>query len=118
MRNGRLLAFECMEYSDSFRWIDVADDICRVLDVFEAHRARVRAKVTALWIDLARSREVDLGLARRRYQAYVDAASSALAPKRPPLVLMEGLSGSGKTWIATRLAPLLRAIHLRSDVER
>jgi hypothetical protein len=31
---------------------------------------------------------------------------------------MAGLSGSGKTWLADRLAPLLEAIHLRSDVER
>jgi uncharacterized protein len=31
---------------------------------------------------------------------------------------MHGLSGSGKTWIAKRLAPQLGAVHLRSDVER
>ncbi len=29
-----------------------------------------------------------------------------------------GLSGSGKSWLAARLAPLLNAIHLQSDVER
>jgi predicted kinase len=34
------------------------------------------------------------------------------------LVLISGLSGSGKTWLAERLAPFLGAIHLRSDVER
>jgi predicted kinase len=151
MRGGRLLAFDCMEYSDEFRWIDVADEIaflladlkalkhaahaqaflggylaesgdfeaCRVLDVFEAHRALVRAKVTALgWADRARSRDAGLGLARSQFQAYVGEAQAALAPKRPPLVLMGGFSGSGKTWIATRLAPLLGAIHVRSDVER
>jgi hypothetical protein len=31
---------------------------------------------------------------------------------------MCGLSGSGKTWLARKLAPELDAIHLRSDVER
>ena len=31
---------------------------------------------------------------------------------------MSGLSGSGKTWLADRLAPALGALHLRSDVER
>ena len=31
---------------------------------------------------------------------------------------MSGLSGSGKTWVAQRLAPALRAVHLRSDIER
>jgi predicted kinase len=34
------------------------------------------------------------------------------------LILMSGLSGSGKTWLATRLATEIGAIHLRSDVER
>ena len=31
---------------------------------------------------------------------------------------MSGMSGSGKTWLAEKLAPLLEAVHLRSDVER
>jgi predicted kinase len=31
---------------------------------------------------------------------------------------MFGVSGSGKTWLAEGLAPLLDAVHLRSDVER
>jgi predicted kinase len=151
LRNGRLLAFDCMEFSDAFRWIDVADEVaflladlkvrgwpihahaflsgylvecgdyaaCRVLDVYEAHRALVRAKVTALgWTNLAQGLEVVPGLACREYQAYVDAAQAALGPRRPFLVLVSGLSGSGKTWLANRLAPQLGAIHLRSDVER
>jgi hypothetical protein len=36
----------------------------------------------------------------------------------PSLVLMVGLSGSGKTWLATRLATACDAFHLRSDMER
>jgi hypothetical protein len=43
---------------------------------------------------------------------------SRLAPRRPVLVLVSGLSGSGKTWLADRIAPALGAIHIRSDVER
>ena len=151
MHDGRLLAFDCMEFSEEFRWIDVADEIafliadlealghpahahafrggylarsgdydaCRVLDVYQAHRALVRAKVTALgWTDVARTREVDLGLARRQCETHAAVARAALAPRRGHIVLMGGLSGSGKTWLASRLAPLLGAIHLRSDVER
>jgi predicted kinase len=150
-RASRLLAFDCLEFSEAFRWIDVADEVaflladlkargfgthahaflggyiahsgdfaaCRLLDLYEAHRALVRAKVTALgWADLARGREVDLGLARREYEAHVEVAQAALVPKQPFLALVSGFSGSGKTWLASRLAPGLEAIHLRSDVER
>ncbi len=151
LRDGRLVAFDCLEFSEEFRWIDVADEVaflladlkargygahahafrggwlaesgdfgaCQVLDLYEAHRALVRAKVTALgWTGLARADEVDIGLARREHDAYLTVAEAALAPKRPFLALVSGFSGSGKTWLANRLAPRLGAVHLRSDVER
>jgi predicted kinase len=34
------------------------------------------------------------------------------------LVVMAGLSGSGKTWLARRIADTIGALHVRSDVER
>jgi predicted kinase len=37
---------------------------------------------------------------------------------RPSVVLMVGLTGSGKTWLARQLVPRLDAFHVRSDVER
>jgi predicted kinase len=49
---------------------------------------------------------------------FVAAAERSLAPRRPVLIVMMGLSGSGKTRLASRLAPLLEAVHLQSDVER
>jgi predicted kinase len=54
----------------------------------------------------------------RAFRAYLDCATRALGGKSPALILMSGLSGSGKTWLAERLAPLLGAVHLRSDIER
>jgi predicted kinase len=90
---------------------------CRLLPLYEAHRALVRAKVTAL--SQAGPGAVganDTG--RSRHRAYLDWAGRALGCKRPALVLVSGLSGSGKTWLADRLAPALGALHLRSDVER
>ncbi|MBK9326972.1 MAG: AAA family ATPase [Hydrogenophilales bacterium] len=38
--------------------------------------------------------------------------------RRPPLILMHGVSGSGKTWHSQRLLERLGAVRLRSDVER
>lgn len=89
----------------------------RVLNLYKAHRAVVRAKVAALEIAAAAD-ERTAGNLRARHDVRLHCAQEALAPKSPQLILMSGLSGSGKTWLARRLAPVLHAIHVRSDVER
>jgi hypothetical protein len=90
---------------------------CRLLPLYKAHRALVRAKVTALSQAGSGAGGAD-ATGRSRHRAYVDCAGRALGCKRPVLILMSGLSGSGKTWLADRLAPAIGALHLRSDVER
>ncbi len=92
-------------------------EACRLLDLYAAHRALVRAKVTALGIADAAS-EAARDRLRQRHLRYVAGARQALERPPPALVLMSGFSGSGKTWLARRLAPRLGAIHIRSDVER
>jgi uncharacterized protein len=142
---GRLCAFDCLEFDPALRWIDVADEIaflladldtrrrpaqaqaflagylaesgdyqaCRLLPLFKAHRALVRAKVAAL---TALSEDDRAGA--HEFDAYVAGAQRALLPHVPVLVLMCGLSGSGKSYLAGRLAPRLEAVWLRSDAER
>lgn len=149
VRDGRLVAFDCLEYEPSFRWIDVADEIaflssdlasgghraharaflggylersgdyhaCRLIKLYEAHRALVRAKVAALSA-AARPDEPALDALRAEFERLVAHATAALSDRHPHLVLMSGLSGSGKTWVARQLAERLDAVHLRSDVER
>jgi len=91
---------------------------CLLLPVFRAHRALVRAKVMALSATAAGAPRAAVREARRGHERYVECAERALAPQPPRLVLMSGLSGSGKTWLARRLAPALAAVHVRSDIER
>jgi hypothetical protein len=91
---------------------------CLLLPLFRAHRALVRAKVMALTATASGTTGAAARNARRIHARYVECAQRALAPQRPKLVLMSGVSGSGKTWMARRLAPPLRAVHLRSDIER
>jgi aminoglycoside phosphotransferase family enzyme/predicted kinase len=147
--DGRLVAFDSLEYEPRFRWIDVADEIafltsdlkargwplhaqafrggylaesgdhhaCRLLSLYEAHRALVRAKVAALsaaGIVDAHARET-LRIEHSRRIAW---AAEALEPRTPRLLLMTGLAGSGKTWLARQLAERISAVHIRSDVER
>ena len=90
---------------------------CRLLDLYQVHRALVRAKI----IGLRAAEATDVmatDRARREHNAYLECARRGLQRRRPKLILMAGLSGSGKTWLAKHLAPILRAVHLRSDVQR
>jgi aminoglycoside phosphotransferase family enzyme/predicted kinase len=146
-RGTHLTAFDCLEFEPRLRWIDVADEIaflmadldarqrprhahafwsgyltesgdyqaCRLLSVFRAHRALVRAKIA-----IARALEAAPAGpgALVETAAYLDCAQHALVPGRPVLILMHGVSGTGKTWLARRLASALQVAHLRSDIER
>jgi hypothetical protein len=143
-----VLAFDCLEFNPNLRWIDPQSDVAflfmdclvrqrsdlayafvdgyldqsgdydgaRLLRFYAAYRSMVRAKVAALRRDQAPPAE-----ARQHEQRFLEHARWTDAwLGRPPgrLVLMCGLSGSGKSYLARRLAPRLPALRLRSDVVR
>jgi aminoglycoside phosphotransferase family enzyme/predicted kinase len=92
----------------------------RTLPLFLTLRAGVRAMVTT---DRAaqktcQARESELTSAR----GYLRAALDYLQTRPPQLIAIGGLSGTGKTTVAARLAPELGrapgAVHLRTDLER
>jgi aminoglycoside phosphotransferase family enzyme/predicted kinase len=142
--DDRLVPFDALEFDPALRWIDVLNEVAflvmdlghhgrrdlafrflnRYLDATGDHeglpvvpfylgyRALVRAKVRAMappGLTSATRQTVDRLLAEA---ADPHAGAAAL------LVLMCGVSGTGKSWIAERLAERLGAIHVRSDVER
>jgi len=116
-----LLARQCPAHAQAFLggYLFQSGDYqaCRVLRLYGTHRALVRAKVAALRAaDAAAGHEQARACAE--YRRYTATAQQLLAPERPLLVLMCGVSGSGKSWLAERLAPRLGAVHVRSDVER
>jgi aminoglycoside phosphotransferase family enzyme/predicted kinase len=90
----------------------------RVLRYYLVYRALVRAKVSGLRAQqagLAAHAQGDIGHESRRH-LYL--ARRLAHPGHAALLIMHGVSGSGKTTIARSLAEALGAVHLRSDVER
>jgi len=92
----------------------------KALPLFLSLRATIRAKVELLRAELAATGA--RAEARMRAASYIDRARGYLAPQRPRLVAIGGLSGSGKSSVARALAPHFGAfpgaVHVRSDRER
>jgi aminoglycoside phosphotransferase family enzyme/predicted kinase len=138
-------AFDCIEFSESLRWIDVISDAaflvmdCAVrarsdlaftfldaylertgdyqggalLGFYLVYRSMVRAKVAAL-----QAQRTDDAPLQQRFLAHLQFARDRALRPRAVVVLMCGLSGSGKSWIAQRLVQTLPGMRIRSDVER
>jgi uncharacterized protein len=90
------------------------------LPLFLSLRAGIRAKVEAASADRLEGAKRDEAMALARH--YFDSASDFLRYVPPRLVAVGGLSGVGKSALASLLAPRLGrapgALWLRSDVER
>jgi aminoglycoside phosphotransferase family enzyme/predicted kinase len=141
-------AFDCLEFNPDLRWIDVASDVAFLLmdccvrgredlsygfldgyltaagdysgvvlsPFYQAYRSMVRAKVAAL--QLAQQQAGDGAEIARRLLTHLQWTDKRLHRPRGGLVLMCGLSGSGKSYLAERLVPVMPAVRLRSDVAR
>jgi uncharacterized protein len=97
-------------------------DALAALPLFLSSRAAIRAKVTAA---RAKGRELPSDkrmLAEQSARDYFALAQTLIAPRKPQLIAVGGLSGTGKSLLARALAPDLLpapgAVVLRSDVER
>ena len=93
-------------------------DGAKMLPLYLSMRAYIRGNVNALasqdgTIDPAQQEQ-----ARQRATAYYRQAWTCTQPTSGHLVLMSGLSGSGKSTVARQLAQQINAIHIRSDAVR
>lgn len=135
---GRLTAFDCIEFEPAFRWLDPMADIA-----FFTMDLKLRGRADLAWgfLDAYLSASGDYaGLAVLQvyevYRALVRAMAAALAgcteqgpdyaqgalelaqPRAPRLLLTYGRSGSGKSSVALQLLQAAGAVRVRSDVER
>ncbi|HWF78087.1 MAG TPA: AAA family ATPase [Caulobacteraceae bacterium] len=145
LEHGQPVLFDCIEFNDLLSEIDVLYDVAfTVMDLWFRERREAANRLLNAYLDeAARSfppdlwdglvllplflsaraavrthvtgMQGDIGTAR----AYLAAARDHLAPPMPTLTAIGGLSGTGKTTLARRIAPELGAapgaLVLRSD---
>ena len=138
--------FDCIEFSDALRWIDVMSDVAfLVMDLIYHDRPDLayrflntcleqsgdytslrglrfflvyRALVRAKIACIRLGQEQDGAQEITEYRHHIDMAASFIQPRQPVLFITHGLSGSGKTTVSQSLLEKLGAIRIRSDLER
>lgn len=147
---GEVTLFDCIEFNEEFRYIDVICDIAftlmdldfrqrttqanrllnqyleltgdynglHLLRFYQIYLALVRAKVHLIQANQSQSPPSSRSELYHKFKSYLDLAESYFDSSLPVMILMSGLSGSGKSTIAAQLAYHSGAIRIRSDVER
>jgi uncharacterized protein len=153
---NNLRIFDCIEFNQEFRNIDIIYDAAflimdlefggridlanlflntyleqtgdykgaTLLPLYLSMRAYIRGNVNSLALNDPTISATDKTAFLQRAQAYYRQAweytQRMFSAKRSPsrLILMSGLSGSGKSTVARQLAQKLNAIHIRSDAVR
>jgi len=89
-----------------------------LLPLYQVYRALIRAKVQGIHAGEAQLPSDEQAAHRAEMGRYLALAERLTEPGEPRLILMHGVSGSGKTVISTQILEELGAIRLRSDIER
>jgi len=140
--DGPPVVYDCIEFNQRFRRLDVVDlevnnrfdyaafflEQCReklgamfapeLLPFYKCYRAYVRGKV---WSFISSDPALDkaaLREAQSRAGRYFQLAAIYAAPKPAGIILLAGVSGSGKSYLAKVLEDLWGTTVLRSDVVR
>jgi uncharacterized protein len=93
-------------------------DSLALLRFYSIYRALVRANVALIHLQQPQLAQVARLREHASFEHYLVLAEQFRELRAPVLLVMSGLSGSGKSTVALQLAEQLGAIRIRSDVER
>ena len=102
------------------RYLQVSGDYpgIALLRFYEVYRALVRAKIAAIRLGQGDLDDRERAAVRDELDAYLGLAERSMSPRRGGIIIMRGMSGSGKSHVAEGLTDWLPAVCVRSDVER
>ncbi|MGF6478398.1 AAA family ATPase [Paraburkholderia sp. JPY419] len=144
---GAIAMFDCIDFDDALRWIDVAADVAfLVMDLCARAEPRLDNRLLNRWLetsgDYAALSLMPLYIAYRALVRawvaclkaghvagrnvavpqpalrYLEVARAQTQKPRPVLLLCHGFSGSGKSVASRALADLCGAVRVSSDAER
>jgi hypothetical protein len=145
---GQFVPFDAIEFNPGLRWIDVVSELAfavmdleadhspdcahrlanayfeltgdygglSLLPFYLCYRAMVRAKVAML--SAADAEPTRRARSMEEFAEYLALARRYTQASRPVLIVMHGVSGSGKSTAALHLVETLGAMRVRSDFER
>ncbi len=102
------------------RYLETTGDYAGValLRFYQVYRAMVRAKVSSIRLHQSGLPASERDAILRAYQSYADLAERFTQVQSSCLLLMHGVSGSGKSHVSEALVEALPALRIRSDRER
>lgn len=95
-------------------------ELLKVLDFYKCYRAYVRGKVTSFNLNDRGMSKTEKTRAQKTAQEYFALADKYIRSlnSHPKLIMIMGLPGVGKTYLAGRLAEHIHAYHLSTDLIR
>ena len=144
--DGEAVPFDCIEFSDNLRWIDVISEAAFLtMDLQDRGRPDLARRFLNAYLEqtgdydglevlryylvyramvrakVACIRAGQEGLSAghwTQYRDHIELAADFTRPSQPFLAITHGLSGSGKTTVTQSLLEALSLFRVRSDVER
>jgi uncharacterized protein len=89
-----------------------------VLPFYLCYRALVRAKVDALRLEQKNLSPQERTQSLTEFESYLELALTYTKTPKPTLIIMRGMSASGKSTVSQQLLDVTGMIRIRSDVER